>query len=1233
MPNRLHSTFRSLDGDIYTVYVDDSEFVGTATEITLVRGGFRLRMDGGTEDMFHPIIGSKATIDIAVEDDTESVLEQLQADILVSSETRFTVRITIDDGLGADLYWVGYVMPDLSGFQDIYPPYSFSIVATDGIARLKSLEYQASDAPVGLDTALGHIMRALKMDDTLLPYWGGSDVFLRTSVNWQDAAMGAPAAAECPLTLAAFSGIVFVKKEDSDTDGKDYKFMSCYEVLEHIARHWAARLYFSSGCYRFEQINERSQDFFYERGFSKISALLESTASRTYDRSVLQNEADGYRLRGGVFGYISALRSVSAIYEHNANTNYLENYGTYWNSLSPFPSTETFFNLAVGPNYILRFSFNIVIETALDDPYTEPWRHISRLFVKIGDYTLKGESLQLIVNGNPTTTLLPVTPEWDDSGTYYYEISSAYTFGSNLYEFITVSFDTPPIPVGTSVEVGFSERYAIDVTDAIVDVTNVWWAATNLSMRVLDASDPSGSFETRRRYDVENNKVGNSDEVKYEFLFGHAVGGASPGGIWTGSPYAPTTQTWDVGTEAENYEFPQLWAVEVMAARSTPRPVYKGQILARQLFAHNRVVLPDNSAWLMLSAEFTAQDNVWSGEWFRAGVNRSDALPGTKIKLGGSTRVKRNPFQPPNPPVSFLPISAAQSYAGFAGLAITALSVNKVSGTIPASTITSIPVSYPIRAGSYKVGDDIMVVNPTTGHVTPFQIASEPDGGDTSLSVTSTSVEEIPAGALVLYGPLNKHTTEGGETLYLPSGTAQGQILKWNDADGLWEPYSGTNDGWVLTYDPILGWIEGAPDAGPQGPQGPQGDAGAQGVQGATGAQGAQGVQGATGAQGAQGFQGTQGVQGATGAQGSQGVQGATGAQGAQGFQGTQGVQGATGAQGAQGVQGATGAQGAQGATGAQGAQGVQGATGAQGAQGFQGTQGAQGPQGSGGLTGSGAAGRIAYWTSASNLSSDDFPLFWDATNNRLGVGTSIPDARVQIGLPTTGGSDEGLRILGNVGNNLINTIWNANNINAAANVILQLLTGGASAGDPLIQLSISAGATVSAGLDNSDSDKFKLKYATTPSATPSNSGITMTNNTPHRIGINNDAPAHELDVANTTRSRTFVNTNAVPTITPGTGMGTSPTGLSVLGGQNGFTYSFTTGSSPSANATIFTVTPATAFPTFIIPVFCAGNAQAATDISKFRISASGNTSFTVAANGTLTPATAYTLYFVIMGY
>jgi hypothetical protein len=46
--------------------------------------------------------------------------------------------------------------------------------------------------------------------------------------------------------------------------------------------------------------------------------------------------------------------------------------------------------------------------------------------------------------------------------------------------------------------------------------------------------------------------------------------------------------------------------------------------------------------------------------------------------------------------------------------------------------------------------------------------------------------------------------------------------------------------------------------------------------------------------------------------------------------------------------------------------------------------------------TGSGAAGNVAYWSSASALTGES-ALYWDAANNRLGVGTSSPGAGLDV--------------------------------------------------------------------------------------------------------------------------------------------------------------------------------------------------------------------------------------------
>lgn len=166
MANRLYSVFPTIAGDYFKVYIDDADFGGSAVEVQLAAGGFKLSYDGDSTDMFNPILPSKLSVTIAVEDGTQTEIEQLATDILTAGETRFTIKVMYNSGIpmaSDSLYWCGYVLPDLSGFEDLVPPYGFTLTATDGLGRLKSVDYKntVTDYPVGVDTILNHVLDAL----------------------------------------------------------------------------------------------------------------------------------------------------------------------------------------------------------------------------------------------------------------------------------------------------------------------------------------------------------------------------------------------------------------------------------------------------------------------------------------------------------------------------------------------------------------------------------------------------------------------------------------------------------------------------------------------------------------------------------------------------------------------------------------------------------------------------------------------------------------------------------------------------------------------------------------------------------------------------------------------------------------------------------------------------------------------------------------------------------------
>lgn len=271
---------------------------------------------------------------------------------------------------------------------------------------------------------------------------------------------------------------------------------------------------------------------------------------------------------------------------------------------------------------------------------------------------------------------------------------------------------------------------------------------------------------------------------------------------------------------------------------------------------------------------------------------------------------------------------------------------------------------------------------------------------------------------------------------------------------------------------------------------------------------------------------------------------------------------------------------------------------------------------------------RIPF-ASAANALADDALLTWNNTTKRMSIGNTggSPQAAIHVAEGSVA-SFEAFRAAATVSGNMLFTLTNANNAGGASNNILTQNVGGSSAGDPLHQYVIGGVGTWVEGVDNSNADKFIIGYESTPGS----GSDWLTISTTGQVGIQNNAPAHALDVTGRATATLYQGKTGTPTHVFGTGAGTTPTLNSLTGSTNGIFLQFTTGTTPTPGGNIISITYPTAFTTTSYPVFSAGNAQMATDYNKFYVSAATATAMTLTANGTLAASTTYVLRLNISG-
>ena len=860
---------------------------------------------------------------------------------------------------------------------------------------------------------------------------------------------------------------------------------------------------------------------------------------------------------------------------------------------------------------------------------------IPQVTLKVGDNYLSRD--YSITNFTAHVTAL----SWETAGTVAVPIFlEAIPVGTTKQGKITFDMICPPLPDDGSDNYFGVPSATADMakqTGAPVDETD-FTISIDISSRFLEIFDLGTPIvsEDKVLYISENSAVA-TEIYETNVRIGSAAIPNSLGRTmrWDGSQWNLASY-WGQGVDTRDDFLGDLLARNILNSRDTIRRRLNGTIFGT-LNPKKLLSTIDGKKWMFGNVTWDLGVNSLQGTWFElnygtAGVNSTPIK--IKVEPGGGTTIE------PAPPSGGISNTAPGFNANPPPTVLAPVAYNGLDGEIDeGDVITSIPIKIASLGNEFLAGDGVTLVNPVTGQYQTFEIATAPAFGATSLSVVSEASSFVfPEDSYLV-------VKQNAYAFSLPTAT-QGQILRYNDTTDVWEAYSGTTDGHVLTWDTTNGWQSEAASGGGGLSDADYGDITVSGTGTVM-----------TIDNGVVTFAKFQDINTAK-LLGR--ITAGTGDVEEVSLNATLEFSGTTLRRAA--LTGDVTAPAGSNVTAiannavttvtiandAVTLAKLQNAVAANIVLGNIGIPGAQYAELTVanlytllGMTG--VTNRLAIWGGTNNLASDvsyavdaaNGTMTIQATNPGLGAGAGT----LNVNATNFTGSCSYLTMVGSVTGNLSSEFRNTNT-GAGANTTFQIGQAGTGSGDPVLQFSITGagGVTHSIGIDNSDGDKFKITpNSTTPGGT-ANSGLIVTNAVAALVGINKDTPAHPLDVGGTERTEQFhgINVGWVSgDFTFGLGAGTSPTFTAMSGTHNFVKVEFSTGTAPTANNAVFSIVRKTGyeFATKGFPVFSAANDKAAGEITKFYMSSDNGVTFTMGVNGTLTASTPYKFYIAFSGY
>lgn len=595
---KYRNTFYSQAGTVWTLDIGDTSYSSTVLLFKTDAEGFSLNYKGITERC-DPILSSTCNVPFVVENST---MQAFITDVMTAQEERFTLQIYKDN----TLYWSGVLLADQVQREDEYYPYVVDLTFTDGLGRLKDLEY-TGDGYDGRVTLLQHVINCLNRTGVAALY-GATDPYLTTAINWYDV-RHVYSQSRCTLAYTNLNYAVFA---EIDKDG-NAEYKSCGDVLEMILRTFNARVQMTNGRWHITQIMDYNRTFFYTRTFDKSANYLSSLATN-YKVTV----AAGYRKTGGVFKYMQPFRLVKKKYKPRISS--LET-----DSILPIQATYTpavdLLNIIpgdiivhldgkvrerfwledpidpdLGPPVQLysKWKLEFVLTGALDTYYlTNKNNGIFEWSTSSADFvTLRGPILQSYTgwdNTWPFSISTPPAPE-ECTGTFKFTLINLYNAGNNTVFTIGDNFYLAEY---------YNFTVLLDLTDELADCTEIEFTAEN-------TITGGGTVASTAKLELPETLIGDGPQVVH---IGKLMSS-------NGSTYDEST-AWGVHNSTSRANINQLAVNLILKGQRVPVERFSGGFISTTATALSGIVF-DYKIYAPIQIKIDPVRDEIIGEWFNA---------------------------------------------------------------------------------------------------------------------------------------------------------------------------------------------------------------------------------------------------------------------------------------------------------------------------------------------------------------------------------------------------------------------------------------------------------------------------------------------------------------------------------------------------------------------------------------------------------------------------------------